>query len=104
FVNAQNYNNINEMELALESASYYRIDGNGYLRLRESSLFGLVRNKDVGYRCLDKMTWYSSIRNKYYSVSMDEAALPLNQVPIDVGAVEEVERYRRTYLEGSRLD
>lgn len=100
FVNSENYNNLDEVDLAVESASYYRIDEMGSLRVREERMAELVNNKDVGYRCLDRMTWYSARRGEFYSVVLDEKGLPAWQVDLDLDAVKKIEHYRASLRRG----
>ncbi|WP_167523263.1 sulfatase-like hydrolase/transferase [Pseudomonas denitrificans (nom. rej.)] len=97
FSAAANYKTLNEAELAEQSASFYEVTGMGLLQLRESRLAELVRGKDVGLRCQDRLTYYSVERSGYLAFDLDSKGLPVRQVaPLDQD-VQVIESYRRKY-------
>src|SRR5690606_6467483 len=97
FKSARNYEDLDELDLAVESASYYRINSEGFMRIREEKLPVLVSGKDVGYRCLGSVTWYSAVRDKYYAVSIDSQGVPRQQIDVNSSVANIIEQYRKTY-------
>lgn len=99
FAAAASYKTLNEAKLAEQSASFYEVTGNGLLQLRESRLAELVRGKDVGLRCLDRLTYYSVEHQGYLAFDLNSKGLPVQQVdPLDQD-IRMVEAYRRGYKE-----
>lgn len=67
FAGASDYRTLNERSLVAEAAGYYALDSYGRMHLREDRIFELVSAKDVGLRCDDRLTYYSSATDRYFS-------------------------------------
>jgi hypothetical protein len=91
---SEDYRTLNEADLAANSAGYYEIDPAGRLRLREGRMRELAATKDVGVRCRDRVTYLSAPRQRYYTISLDEAGLPHAQLPLNGSDVQQIESYR----------
>jgi len=105
FKNASNYKTLSEIDLAVESASYYTITPDGLLQLREDKIHELVDRKDIGYRCEDSITWYSAIDQDYYALSLGEnpAAGPLRMIPVAPEIRSMIETYKASYFDKGSL-
>lgn len=64
---ASSYRGLDVKEVAREAAGYYEIDSAGRMRLREDRLAALVTSKDVGRRCRDRLTYFSSTHGRYFA-------------------------------------
>lgn len=91
---AADYDSIDESNVASESAHMYEIDAEGRLRLREVRLPSLVAEKDVGLRCLDRITLWSAIERRYLAFEIDPTATRFTQVPLRRDDVDRIEGYR----------
>lgn len=87
------YASFDERAVVRESASYYEIDEDGRLQLREDRLRELVSGKDVGWRCRDRLTIYSRALDRYfaYRITDGEQMSEASPLPADIARIE---RYR----------
>ncbi|MEL7937356.1 sulfatase-like hydrolase/transferase [Pseudomonas delhiensis] len=92
------YRKINETSVVQQAASYYEVDSQGRMRLREDSLPVLLAAKDIGLRCLDRITWFESAKQRYLSYGLDDQGIPYEQrVPWDED-IEKIISYRMKYI------
>lgn len=92
------YRTVSEVEIAQQAASYYEVDAQGRLRLREDRLPELLASKDIGLRCRDRITWYDAASQRILSVSLDEKGIPAQQqLPRDED-VARIVAYRNQYV------
>jgi len=94
FAAAANFLTLDERKLAREGAGYYEIDGHGRLHLRESILPPLVRAKDVGLRCRDRITYYSPASGRYLAYSLDASGRQLTEIRPAREDIERIDAYR----------
>lgn len=94
FAAAANFLTLDERKLAREGAGYYEVDEKGRLRLRESILPALVRAKDVGLRCKDRITYYSSALGRYLAYGIDASGRELTEIRPAVPDIERIDAYR----------
>ncbi|MCD6673286.1 MAG: sulfatase-like hydrolase/transferase [Burkholderiaceae bacterium] len=98
FAAAEDFHALDERKLASDGAGYYEIDPRGRLRLRESILPTLVRTKDVGLRCSDRITYYSPAFGDYIAYRIDDSGrrlIPLQPARDDI---ERIDAYRARIL------
>lgn len=88
------YRTLDQAQVAREGAGFYEIDNSGRLRLREDGLLELVNAKDVGWRCRDRLTYYSSADDRYYAYKILDQALDFEEVEARMEDIERVEAYR----------
>lgn len=92
----ENYTTLNEMEVARQGAAYYQVSG-GLMHLREEFIGDLVRLKDIGLRCADRITWFAPQAGKHHAYALDEKGMPSAQIkPLD-DDIERIARYRNNY-------
>ncbi|WP_237046429.1 sulfatase-like hydrolase/transferase [Aquipseudomonas alcaligenes] len=94
----QDYHSLREADVAKQAASFYEVDQQGRLRLREDRLPELLATKDIGWRCADRLTWYEPASSRYLAYRLDARGLPVEQLqpgPEDVAHIRAYqERYR----------
>ncbi|MOA48419.1 hypothetical protein D3C78_1711590 [compost metagenome] len=90
----QDYRTLNETKVAAQAASYYEIDQQGRLRLREDRLPELLATKDIGWRCADRITWYEPAGNRYLAYRLDEHGLPTDQLQPEEDDIARIQAYR----------
>ncbi|TCP05867.1 sulfatase-like hydrolase/transferase [Caldimonas thermodepolymerans] len=91
----RDYRTLDNGEVVREGQGYYELDAQGRLRLKESRLPELVRTKDVGWRCPDRITYYRASTGRHYTYRIDAADGSLVEVDPDPGDVAEITRYRQ---------
>ncbi|SDO80050.1 Sulfatase [Pseudomonas jinjuensis] len=94
----QDYRTLDETKVAAQAASYYEIDQQGRLRLREDRLPELLATKDIGWRCADRITWYEPAGNRYLAYRLDEHGLPTDQLQPEEDDIARIQAYRDRYL------
>ncbi len=94
FAAAADFRSLDERKLAGDGAAYYEIDSRGRLRLRESVLPALIRTKDVGLRCRDRITYYSSASGGYVAYDIDDSGTTFSAVEPTPNDVERIDAYR----------
>ncbi len=98
FVAAENFRTLDERTLASDGAAYYEVDAKGRLRLRESILPALVRAKDVGLRCGDRITYYSAVFGEYFAYRIGDFGRQLTALEPTPDDIERIEAYRARLL------
>lgn len=96
------YRTLDEASLAASSASFYEIDSDGRMRLREDHLQQLVDGKDIGWRCADHLTWWDATQDQYFSMGMDENGNFTTEQPPPTGDINKIEAYRAQLLANVR--
>lgn len=91
---ASDYKALDHGKLAAEAAGYYGIDSTGRMHLRESILPALVQAKDVGWRCADRLTYYSHPDHRYFAYRIHAQGLHLTQVDPLPGDIAQIDAYR----------
>lgn len=91
---ASDYKGFDPAKLAAEAASYYEIDSLGRMHLREDQLLSAVEAKDVGWRCHDRLTWYSSIEGRYFSHQIIDDGERLVEIQPHTEDIERIDAYR----------
>ena len=95
FFAASNYKNFNKAELATESASYYEIDTEGRLRLREDTLGKLITSKNLGWRCQNQLTYFDHMEQRYFTYLIaEEGGQRFMEIETDPADKSEIETYR----------
>lgn len=97
FSAAENYKTLNGTILLQQAANYYEVNTNGMMQLREDWLPELVAKKDIGIRCLDRISYYAASTGRIDSFELDEQGLPVKQITPPDEDVARIELYRRTY-------
>jgi len=98
FVAAENFQTLDERKLANDGAAYYEVDANGRLRLRESVLPALVRTKDVGLRCANRITYYSPALGAHLAYRIDDSGRQLTALEPTPSDIERIDAYRARLL------
>lgn len=88
------YRTLDNAEVAREGAAAYEIDQTGRLRLREDGLVELINAKDVGWRCPDRLTYYSNADDRYFAYRLLDGGRSFEEVEAHSEDVEHVEAYR----------
>lgn len=91
---AETYRTLDEAAVAREAAGFYEIDDRGRMRIREDRLAPLLERKDVGLRCMDRITYWSSVEGRYIAYSIDpkgDRRVEIDPRPSDL---VEIEKYR----------
>lgn len=94
----QDYRSLKEADVARQAASFYEVDPQGRLRLREDRLPELLATKDIGWRCADQLTWYEPASQRYLAYGLDERGVPVEQLVPSADAVARIRAYRERYL------
>lgn len=92
------YRSLKEGDIATQAAPFYEGDVQGRLRLREDRLPELLADKDIGWRCSDRLTWYEARAQRYLAYSLDSHGGPIKQVEPDAEAIARIAAYRARYL------
>lgn len=98
FTAAEDFRTLDERELARDGAGYYETDALGRLRLRETIVPALVRTKDVGLRCADRITYYSPALGRHIAYALGDSGRQLSEVPPAPNDVERIDAYRAQLL------
>lgn len=88
---ASDYRSLDPRKIVSEGAGYYQLDSAGRMHLRESRLPALVRAKDVGWRCADRLTYYSHFDNRYFAYRIDPGGRRLTEtdpLPEDIAQID----------------
>lgn len=91
---ASEYKAIDHGKLAAEAAGYYEIDSAGKMHLREGGLPALVNAKDVGWRCPDRLTYYSHADDEYFAYRIDAVGRRLTAIDPPPGDIAQIDAYR----------
>lgn len=94
----QDYRSLKEADVARQAASFYEVDPQGRLRLREDRMLELLATKDIGWRCADQLTWYEPASQRYLAYGLDERGVPVEQLVPSADAVARIRAYRERYL------
>lgn len=92
------YTSLDETAVASSSAAFYEIDPVGRLRLREDRLPELIRTKDIGLRCQNRLTWWGNSHGRYFAISLDETGMPTEELPPSPKDIQAIEAYRQQLL------
>ena len=94
----ESYVGLDPQQVAAEGAGFYRLDPNGLMQLRDERLPLLVSEKDVGLRCLDRLTVRLARDGSVHSYRLDTPEqIPAEEVP-NASDVARIERYRTELL------
>ena len=91
------YDELDELEVVRDAAYLYDLM-DGHLVIKDDFVSKLLLSKDVGLRCSDRVTWYSSSDDEYYSVSLNERGESLEVVRPDFFEIKMINDYRERYL------
>ncbi|MDN6871353.1 sulfatase-like hydrolase/transferase [Pseudomonas citronellolis] len=91
------YRSLSEAKVAQQAASYYEVDSEGRLRLREDRLSELLKTKDIGLRCPNQLTWYEAATKRYLAYDLDSQGAPIEQRSPERDAVERIMKYKNKY-------
>jgi hypothetical protein len=97
FAVAEDYRTLKEEDVAEHAASFYEVDQQGRLRLREDRLPELLAMKDIGWRCADRLTWYESASKRYFAYRLDAQGLPAEQLEPAIEDVAHIQAYQERY-------
>lgn len=98
FAAAADYRTLDPAALAANTARFYEIDDQGRLRLREDTLTELTNTKDIGWRCADRVTFFSDAQSRYFSMALSDRGLPYAEMPLNEHDVEKIKAYRQRLL------
>jgi arylsulfatase A-like enzyme len=100
---AEDYRHFDAGKVASAGASLYELDDRGRLVLREELLPALVRKKEVGWRCADRLTTFRPQDGRYraYRLTDGEPPAEVKPLPQDVAAVD---AYRARLLQSVGAD
>lgn len=96
---ADDYNTLDEREVARQAASFYFVDKRGRLVLRESSVYKLATRKDIGLRCPHKLTWYDYAKDGFFSFELGSDGLPVKSVKAGSQEVDKIKSYMEGYAD-----
>lgn len=91
------YRSLSEVNVAKQAASFYEVDQQGRLRLREDRLPELLVTKDIGWRCADRLTWYEPTSARYVAYRLDTHGLPVEQLQPSSEDVTHIQYYQERY-------
>lgn len=94
FLTASNYNGLDVAKVAEEGAGSYAVDAVGRMHLRESHLPELVASKDVGWRCHDRLTYYSSHDDRYFAYRLMDGGRRLIEAEPRADDIARIDDYR----------
>ena len=97
FIAAENYRTIDKSSLAIESAKFYEINKNGLLQLREDYMHSLFKSKDIGLRCTDKITYYSTKNQMFFTYLLDKKGNPEYAIKNDNDAIMKIKSYYESF-------
>ncbi|MBC9252213.1 hypothetical protein A9179_18225 [Pseudomonas alcaligenes] len=93
----QDYRSLREADVAKQAASFYEVDQQGRLRLREDRLPELLATKDIGWRCADRLTWYEPASKRYLAYRLDKRGIPTEQLQPASEDVAHIQAYQENY-------
>lgn len=99
---AESYLSLDEEAVAREAAGFYEIDGLGRMRVREGRLDALIDRKDVGLRCTDRITYWSSVEGRHIAYAVSPAGGAMAEVKPSLGDVARIEEYRERLRQSVR--
>jgi hypothetical protein len=100
FTSTENYKSLDPGAVAAQAAPVFRVDRSGRLEINEAKLPQLVDDKDVGWRCLDRITYYSRTDNAFHAYRLDD--LQMTEVAPAREDVARIEAYRARLRAASR--
>ena len=92
---AADYRTLDQASVAKEGAGYYEVSPAGRMQLREERLPDLVESKDVGWRCKDRITYYSSHHDRFFAYSIGELGDSLVETAPRQDDIERIHGYRK---------
>lgn len=92
------YRTLSEGKVVQQAASFYEIDSQGRMRLREDAMPALLAAKDIGLRCADRLTWYEPAKKRYLSYGLDEQGRPYEQRTPRDEDISKIATYRLQYV------
>ncbi|SFC16280.1 Arylsulfatase A [Pseudomonas citronellolis] len=95
---AADYRTLSEGTVVQQAASFYEIDSQGRMRLREDALPALLVAKDIGLRCADRLTWYEPVKKRYLSYGLDDQGRPYEQRTPRDEDISKIATYRLKYV------
>lgn len=98
---ASSYEGLDPAKVAAEAAGFYEISPQGLLHLRENRLAGLVAKKDVGWRCRDRLTFYSSAARRYFAYQILDDGTRLVETEPAADDVARIVAYREQLKEAA---
>lgn len=66
----ESYVGLDPQQVAAEGAGFYRLDPTGLMQLRDERLGDLIADKDVGLRCIDRLTIQLAKDRSYHTYSL----------------------------------
>lgn len=100
-VAVRDYGALDERAVAAEAMRHYRIDDQGRVQLREESARAIVGTKDVGWRCGNRLTYYSRSEDRYFAYRLlDDGSRLIEDIAL-AGDIERIEAYRRRSFEAA---
>ncbi|MBD9502899.1 sulfatase-like hydrolase/transferase [Pseudomonas sp. PDM23] len=97
FFAAENYKTLDEAALAQQGAGYYEVTAQGLMQLREDRIAELVATKDIGVRCLGRISYYVAASGRVYGFALDAQGVPIRQIVPPVDDIARIEAYRNAY-------
>lgn len=89
----RDYRKLRAEAVALEAERFYEIDNQGRMRLKEEWMPELVRAKDVGWRCPDRITYYQVSDGRHHAYRIQDGTFV--EVEPEVGDLAEIARYQQ---------
>lgn len=95
------YRTLDEATVAREGAGYYEVSTKGRMQLREDLISDLVASKDVGWRCADRITYFSSAHDRFFAYALGPGG-ELTELDPDLQDVERIRGYRNRLMAAVR--
>jgi hypothetical protein len=92
------YRHLDMRQVAAQGIGLYELDDQGRLKLRESLLAGLTASKDIGLRCLDRLTVFTPRDGRYRAYRLSAGAPPQETGP-RAEDMARIDAYRSTLME-----
>lgn len=99
---AASYKTLDPALVAAQGAGFYEIDAVGRMRLKESVLPDLVAGKDVGWRCLDRLTYYRAADQRHYAYRIEDHGRALVETAPNAQDIARVDAYRQRLADAVR--
>lgn len=94
----ESYVGLDPQQVAAEGAGFYRLDPAGLMQLRDERLPLLISEKDVGWRCADRLTVRLARDGSLHTYRLDTPGrVPAEETP-DASDAARIEHYRAKLL------
>lgn len=94
FPATDDFKTLDEAAIAANAAGFYDIGQDGRLLLREDTLPQLVAANDIGWRCLDHITYFDASLKQFYSYKLNNSGTPIQSMQVPSEDKQKIDAYR----------